>query len=66
MFCSAGCSFLTAEGFSCSFYVLYEGLGISKLQFLSTEYSIFIFFSCDFFQFLVIKTLFWNWVQIRN
>jgi hypothetical protein len=30
----AGCSFLRAEGFSCSFDVLYEGLGIRKLQFL--------------------------------
>ncbi len=31
---SAGCSLLRAEGFSCSLDVLYEGLGISKLQFL--------------------------------
>ncbi len=29
------CSLLRAEGFSCSLDVLYEGLGISKLQFLS-------------------------------
>ncbi len=34
MFWSAGCSFLRAEGFSCSLGVLYGGLGISKLQFL--------------------------------
>jgi hypothetical protein len=33
MFSSAGCSFLRAEGFSCSLDVLYGGLGISKLQF---------------------------------
>ncbi len=34
IFCSAGCSLLRAEGFLSSFYVLYEGLGIRKLQFL--------------------------------
>ncbi len=34
MFLSTGCSLLRAEGFSCSLGVLYEGLGISKLQFL--------------------------------
>jgi hypothetical protein len=34
MFLSAGCSFLRAEGFSCSLGVLYGGLGRSKLQFL--------------------------------
>jgi hypothetical protein len=34
MFRSAGCSLLKAEGFSCSLKVLFEGLGISKLQFL--------------------------------
>jgi hypothetical protein len=28
MFCSAGCSFLRAEGFSCSLDVLYGGPGI--------------------------------------
>jgi hypothetical protein len=35
MFGSAGCSLLRAEGFSCSLDILYGGLGISKLQFLS-------------------------------
>ncbi len=34
MLWSAGCSLLRAEGFSCSLDVLYEGLGISRLQFL--------------------------------
>jgi hypothetical protein len=34
MFLSTGYSLLRAEGFSCSFGVLYGGLGISKLQFL--------------------------------
>jgi hypothetical protein len=31
---NAGCCLLRTEGFSCSLGVLYEGLGISKLQFL--------------------------------
>ncbi len=31
---SAGCSLLRAEGFLCSFNVLYRGLGKGKLQFL--------------------------------
>ncbi len=30
-----GCLLLKAEGFFCSLHVLYEGLGISKLQFQS-------------------------------
>ncbi len=53
IFWSAGCSLLRAQSFSCSLDVLYEGLGISKLQFL-------INFSCIFFllHFLVIKTLY--------
>jgi hypothetical protein len=34
-FWSAGCSLLRAEGFSCSLDVLYGGLGISKLKFVS-------------------------------
>jgi hypothetical protein len=34
VFGSAGCSLLRAEGLSCSFGVVYEGLMISKLQFL--------------------------------
>jgi hypothetical protein len=41
LFLSAGCSLLRAEGFSCSLDVLYGGLGISKLQFLTKN----IFFS---------------------
>ncbi len=48
MLWSDGCSFLRAEGFSCCFCVLYGGLGITKLQFLSKKYPIFsavIFFS---------------------
>jgi hypothetical protein len=55
MFASAGCSLLRAEGFSCSLDVLYGGQEISKLQFLIKK--IRIFFSCKFFQFLVIKNL---------
>ncbi len=34
IFLSAGCSFLRAEGFSCSLDVLCGGIGIRKLQFL--------------------------------
>ena len=40
MFLSTGCSFLRAEGFSCSLGVLYGGLGISKLQFLIKKIEI--------------------------
>ncbi len=57
MFWSAGCSFLRAEGFSCSLCVLYGGLGITKLQLLYLSKKYQIFFSCKIFQFLVIKTL---------
>jgi hypothetical protein len=46
--------FLGAEGSSCSLGVLYEGLGISKLQFLIQERKNI---SDEFFQFLVIKSL---------
>ncbi len=46
---------LRAEGFSCSLDVFYEGLGISKLQFLKKKSN--NKFSAVFFQFLVIKTL---------
>jgi hypothetical protein len=35
IFGSAGCYLLRAKGFSCSLGVLYGGLGISKLQFLT-------------------------------
>ncbi len=56
MFLGAVCSLMGAEGFSCSMDVLYEGLGISKLQFLIKKNI--DFFSSKFFpQFLVIKTL---------
>ncbi len=52
VFCSAGCSLLRAEGFSRSLDVLYEGIGIRKLQILIkkdiTKFSAV---------FLVIKTL---------
>ncbi len=68
---SAECSLLRAEGFSCSFDVLFGGLGISKSQFLIKKYQIFfqlwIFFN------------FWSsipgsgsivglkcWIRIRN
>jgi hypothetical protein len=47
---------LVAEGFSCSLDVLYEDLGISKLQILIQKFQ--IYFSCKFFSFLVIKTLY--------
>ncbi len=44
------------EGFSCSLYVLYEGLGISKFKFLIKRYK--KHFSAVFcFHFLVIETL---------
>jgi hypothetical protein len=50
MFLSTGCSLLRAEGFSCSFSVLYGGLGISKLQFLIKKIEI-KFPAINFFQF---------------
>jgi hypothetical protein len=40
MFLSTGCSLLRADGFSSSLGVLYEGLGISKLQFLIKKIEI--------------------------
>ncbi len=40
-FVTAGCSFLRAEGFSCSLCVLYGGLGITKLQFFIKKISKF-------------------------
>jgi hypothetical protein len=55
MFCSAGCSLLRDEGFFCNLDVLYGGRGIGKLY----------FFSSNFFQFLVIKTLDLDWIRIR-
>jgi hypothetical protein len=45
---------LRAEGFSCNWDVLYSGLGISKLQSLIKN---IIFFSSNFFQFFLIKTV---------
>jgi hypothetical protein len=36
-FLSAQCCVFRAEGFSCSLDVLYEGLGKSKLQFLTKK-----------------------------
>ncbi len=54
-FRNAGCSLLCAEGLFYSLDVLYDGLGIGKLQFVNIK--ILIFFSCNFFQFLGIKTL---------
>ncbi len=65
VFCSAGCSLLRAKGFSCGLGVLYEGLGISKLQ----RYKKIV--SCLYFiQFLVMKTMvpqihLKRWIQIR-
>ncbi len=56
MFPSAGCSYLRAEGFSCSLGVLYEGLGISELQFLIRKIEK-TNFSCKIFKTFVIKTL---------
>jgi hypothetical protein len=41
MFCSYGYSILSAEGFSCSLDVLFEGLGMSKLQFLIKKILLF-------------------------
>jgi hypothetical protein len=55
MFRSAGCSFLRAEGFSCSLCVLYGGLGLTKLQFFcqKTEKSTQFWSAKIFFQFLI-------------
>ncbi len=64
MFWSAGSSLLKTEGFFCSLDVLYGGLGICKLLFL-IQIKIEFFFSCNFFQFLVIKTLDPDWIRIR-
>jgi hypothetical protein len=53
---SVGWRLLRAEGFFCNLDILYEGLGIGKLQFLIKKK--FNFFSAViFFQFLVIKAL---------
>jgi hypothetical protein len=63
MFSSARCSFLRAEGFSCSLDVFYGGLGISKSQFLIKKISDY-FSALNFFQ-LVIKILDTDWIWIR-
>jgi hypothetical protein len=47
--------FLRAEGFSCSLWGLYGGLGITKLHFLFKICQIFS--AIHFFQSLVFKTL---------
>ncbi len=44
--------------------ILYGGLGIGKLQFLIIK-KLKINFSCNFFQFLVIKALDPDWIRIR-
>ncbi len=50
---------MRAEGFFSNLDVLYGGLGIGKLWFLTKKF--FFFFSCNFFlQFLVIKP----WIRI--
>ncbi len=56
MFLSTGCSFLRAEGFSCSLGVLYGGLGISKLQILTKKIEI-KFPAINFFSILGHQTL---------
>ncbi len=52
-----------AEGFFYNLDILYGGLGIGKLQFLIKKKKNF---SCNFFQFLVIKALDPDWIRIRN
>ncbi len=59
IFCSVGRSLLRAEGFSCSLDVLYEGLGISKLQFLIKKQ---ILSAVCFFSILGHQT----WIRIQN
>jgi hypothetical protein len=55
---------LRAEGFFCNLDILYGGLGIGKLQFFNKKK--FNFFSAViFFQFLVIKALYPDWIGIR-
>ncbi len=61
---SVGWPLLRAEGFFCNLDILYGGLGIGKLQFLIKKKYNF-FFSCSFFQFLVIKALDPYWIRIR-
>ncbi len=63
IFWSAGCSLLRAEGFSCSLDVLYGGLGISKLQFFIKKNKN-LFKAVNFFKFLIMKTLYPDWIRI--
>ena len=64
MFLSVGWPLLRAEDFFYNLDILYGGLGIGKLQFLIKKKFNF-FFSCFFFQFLVIKALDPDWIRIR-
>ncbi len=64
MFWSAECSLLRAEGFFSSLDFLYGAQGIVNCRFWSKKLVKF-FFSCKFFQFLVIKTLDSVWIRIR-
>ncbi len=66
IFCSAGCSLLRAEGFSCSLDVLYGSLEISKLQFLikkkiQTNFQLSSIFLSSVFGH---QTLNPDWIQI--
>jgi hypothetical protein len=77
MFWSAGCSLLSAEGFSSSWDVFYGRLGTSKFQFLIKK-NLKILFSCKFFDILghqnpgsglvfSLNCLIRNqWIRIRN
>ncbi len=68
MLWSSGCSLLRAEGFFCSLDVLYGGLGISTVRYVVVFDPKDFFFSCEFFQCFVIKTLYadWIWIRISN
>jgi hypothetical protein len=59
MFLGAGRSLLRAEGFYCSLYVFYGGLGISKLQLLNQKFKFFSAVNC--FKLLALKP----WIRIR-
>jgi hypothetical protein len=65
IFRSARCSLLRAEGFSCSLGVLYEGLGISKLQFLIKKIKI-KFLVVNFFNFRSSNPGSGSGIRIRN
>ncbi len=55
---------MRAEGFFCNLDILYGGLGIGKLQFLSKKFNFFS--AVIFFQFLVIKALDPDWSPASN